>query len=344
MVILGHFIEWSGTALSPLARMLHWPSLSEWIVGFGDKGVEVFFCLSGYLITTLLIEENKNRGQISLAAFYARRCCRILPASTTYLLVAAVLGLVGVIRVSGNELVGCLAFIRNYYPRGEHWYTGHFWSLSLEEQFYMFWPSMLVLLGMKRARWFPACAIVSIVVWRSLHAGLMETPFKYRTDVRLDAIMLGALAALCINEIRKRLLPSTTAMLMATGFLYVACEISMTTFPSAARFGREIAVLAAMIITLHRPSHLFSKILELGFLKFVGRISYSLYLWQQLFFEPQRKWWWEIPIRLSAPFVLAYLSYRFIEKPMIKVGHSLSDRLTKAQSQKLPETQAAATS
>jgi peptidoglycan/LPS O-acetylase OafA/YrhL len=332
MVIAGHFIEWSGTALSPIARLLHWPSLASWMVGFGDKGVEVFFCLSGFLITTLLIEEWRTQGRISLKAFYVRRSCRILPASFAYLAVISMLALVGVIQVSGGDIFGCLAFVRNYYPAGEHWYTGHFWSLSLEEQYYMMWPGLLVLLGIRRARWVPICAIAAIVVWRGMHGELMDTPFKYRTDVRLDAIMLGALAALSIDQIRKWLKPSATLLLSAIFVGYVGCELTIGAMPSISRLGRECAVLAAMIVTVHNPAHLFSRILEAKVLRFVGRVSYSLYLWQQLFFEPYRRSWWEAPVRLLGPFVLAYLSYRFIERPLIKVGHSLSARLSSADS------------
>lgn len=324
LVVVGHGIEWSGTALSPIARLLHWPKLSEWMTGFGDKGVEVFFCLSGFLITTLLVDEFAERGRISVLAFYVRRLWRIFPPALVYLAVVSLLSLAGIISVGKAEVIACIGFVRNYLPHGEHWFTGHFWSLSVEEHFYMIWPGLIALVGFKRARWFPIVAIFAVVVWRSINADLMTTPFKYRTDVRIDAIMLGALAALAFPTVQRLVTGRGWPLLAAAAILYTGSELAVTAAPSIGRLGREVAVLAALMVGVTNPSILYSKLLEANWLRYVGRISYSLYLWQQLFFEPPRHSWFEAPIRLAAPFLCAALSYKFVERPLIKVGHRIS--------------------
>ncbi len=332
LVIVGHGVEWSGTALSPIARLLHLPNFSEWVTAFGDKGVEVFFCLSGFLITSLLVDEFADRGRISVSAFYVRRVCRIFPPSLVYLAFISVLSIAGLISVSKSEVIACIVFLRNYLPHGEHWYTGHFWSLSVEEHFYLLWPGLIALVGFKRARWYPILAICAVVVWRAMNADLMTTPFKYRTDVRIDAIMLGALAALMFPVIRKVFTGRGWQLLAAAAVLYIGSEVAISAAPSIGRLGREIAVLSALMVGVNNPGILFAKALEVNWLRYVGRISYSLYLWQEFFFKPPRQSWIEAPFRLVMPFICAALSYKFVEKPLIKVGHRLSTAILERNS------------
>src|SRR5580704_3843554 len=114
---------------------------------FGIWGVPVFFGLSGILITKLLLEEFDRTGAISLKNFYIRRAFRILPPASLYVLCVAALGLV----VSRTEFVGSLLFFRNYLPDSiAGLYTAHFWSLAVEEHFYLIWPGLLVWLGVRR--------------------------------------------------------------------------------------------------------------------------------------------------------------------------------------------------
>src|SRR5580698_2166379 len=117
----------------------------------GALGVHMFFALSGFLITYRFIEEHQQTGRIDLRAFYRRRVRRILPPAIIYLAVLAVLGAgLHLLPVSWSEIAASLFFYRNIFQGG--WYTGHFWSLSLEEQFYLVWPVILVALGAARAR------------------------------------------------------------------------------------------------------------------------------------------------------------------------------------------------
>src|SRR5271156_6059943 len=116
----------------------------------GKFGVYVFFVLSGYLITRLLLEEENAKGSINLRAFYARRALRILPPALVYLMCVSVLGLVGVFALKPWDIVPCIFFFRNL--TWGAFVTGHFWSLSIEEQFYLLWSLTLLLVRRPRSR------------------------------------------------------------------------------------------------------------------------------------------------------------------------------------------------
>jgi peptidoglycan/LPS O-acetylase OafA/YrhL len=161
-VLLDH-----GVGYSPLR---HFPK----IVAFsrtGPNGVSLFFAISGFLICSRLLEEWRAFGQVSLRGFYIRRACRILPPAMFYLVVIAILSLCGLIIVSPGEWWSCVFFFRNYLPeswisRGWGGYTVHYWSLAVEEHFYLLWPAALVLLGKVRARWFALSLALAVAGWR----------------------------------------------------------------------------------------------------------------------------------------------------------------------------------
>jgi peptidoglycan/LPS O-acetylase OafA/YrhL len=166
------------------------------VVQAGARGVDVFFALSGFLICSRLLQEQQETGRISLGAFYIRRVFRILPPFLLYLAVLAVLAAVGLLAVEGREFLSALLFTRNYIgPVREHgWYTGHFWSLAVEEHFYLLWPLLLVVCGSRRAR--PVVVLLALLVpaWHFLGDWLGLLPAGHvaqRTDTRLDALLWG---------------------------------------------------------------------------------------------------------------------------------------------------------
>jgi peptidoglycan/LPS O-acetylase OafA/YrhL len=176
---------------------------------YGAMGVDVFFGISGFLICSRLIEEHRARGRINLKGFYIRRFFRILPPYFALLTSLALLSAVGVFAISGGELLSSVLFLRNYFapaaPGG--WYTGHLWSLAVEEHFYLLWPGLLVLWGVRRARW--GCAALSLLLaaWRvaefRLQIGETLIPglgFYTRTDIRLDALLWDCWFALMVSD------------------------------------------------------------------------------------------------------------------------------------------------
>ena len=139
------------------------PSIDSFALRLGPLGVQIFFAISGYLICTLLLLESDKRP-ISLRAFYTRRVFRILPPAFTYLTVVGLLSAAGVIAVRGIDIASCIFLFANYITNG--WYVAHFWSLSVEEHFYLLWPAILAFAGWRRASHIAFAGIVAVGSWR----------------------------------------------------------------------------------------------------------------------------------------------------------------------------------
>ena len=334
-MLLDHTVAYSG--------LRHYPRLLG-LAHTGPNGVSLFFAISGFLICSRLLEEDRAFGHISLRGFYIRRGFRILPPAMAYLIVIAALSLCGLIVVSPWEWWSSVLFFRNYLPpnwirRGWGGYTEHYWSLAVEEQFYLLWPAALVLLGKARARWFALSLAISVAVWRAWDwhrhwfdrwiPGLL---FGCRTDTRLDALLLGCLAALILNDdsvranFSRRFKPwmwwLCVACYLGVQWIYLSQHLrSYSLFESA---------LLPLVVagTVYGPTTFVTTLLESGVMKWIGRLSYSLYLWQQLFSVRAVGSWFSIlqwpPLSTGMIFLCAWLSYRFIERPFIRWGHRLA--------------------
>ncbi len=275
------------------------------LVGFtrtGPNGVSLFFAISGFLICSRLLEENRAYGYISLRGFYIRRAFRIFPPALLYLAVIAILSVVGFIVVSPAELWSSAFFFRNYMPlhwisRGWGGYTVHYWSLAVEEHFYLLWPAVLVLLGLRRARWFALSLSLLVASWRmwDLHQRWFDRLipgliFGTRTDVRLDALLLGCVAALILYDDNVRAAFSHRFkpwMWWLAAASYAASQMYYLLHQSRGYSLLEASLLPLLIAgTVYGKRTFVSVVLEAPILKWIGRLSYSLYLWQQLFSVP----------------------------------------------------------
>jgi peptidoglycan/LPS O-acetylase OafA/YrhL len=122
----------------------------KYLGDFGNLGVRIFFVISGFLITSLLLEESERNGQISLRSFYFRRILRIFPAAYSFIAAIWVASAIGLLNVGVADFVSACTYTMNYlHPR--NWNLAHLWSLSIEEQFYILWPFALCLAGKRRA-------------------------------------------------------------------------------------------------------------------------------------------------------------------------------------------------
>lgn len=328
-VLLDHAV-----AYSPLQQVPWLYRLSR----TGPNGVSLFFAISGFLICSRLLEEQQVFGNISLRGFYIRRACRILPPALFYLAAIGVLSLFGVIAMTSAEWWSCVFFFRNYLPPrwiSDGWggYTVHYWSLAVEEHFYLLWPATLVLLGKLRARWFALGLALAVAGWRlwDLHRhwfdrlipGLL---FGSRTDIRLDGLLLGCLAALLLEEASIRAaftryfkiwpwLACVTAY-VASQFLQHRRSYSLL----------ESALLTSVVVgTVYDAQDWRGRLLESKAFKWVGRLSYSLYLWQQLFSVLGTRLGLptivQLPLRIGMTFLMAWVSYKVVERPLIRLGH-----------------------
>jgi peptidoglycan/LPS O-acetylase OafA/YrhL len=311
-------------------------------------GVPLFFGISGILICSRLLEERRLRGSIDLAGFYVRRFFRILPPY--FLVLAAIAGLAAVrgVDLAWSDLRACLLFYRNYVP-GENeasWYTNHFWSLAVEEHFYLLLPFLLVAFRLRRV---PAVLLAlagAVVVWRAVqrHTDVVSAEFRfltYRTDLRIDGLLLGAAAAFVLSspEARERLRgwlrPSVVVACL------IALELSpWVDMPSIHTF-IALMVPGVLLGTLLNPDCRLSRWLETAPMRWIGRMSYSLYLWQQIFLTPVRapfstklvptlvpEWMHRLPWSLAAIFACASASYYLVERPMTRIGRRLAKPAT----------------
>jgi peptidoglycan/LPS O-acetylase OafA/YrhL len=338
-VLIDHAVEYSS--------LRHFPK----IVAFsriGPNGVSLFFAISGFLICSRLLEEERSFGQVSLRGFYIRRACRILPPAMVYLIVIGILSLCSLIVVSPGEWWSSVFFFRNYLPeswinRGWGGYTVHYWSLAVEEHFYLLWPAALVLLGKARARWFALTVAVGVAAWRILDfhkhwfdrliPGLL---FGTRTDLRMDALLLGCLAALVLEEEPARAVFSRRFKFWPWA-LCVAGYIATQLLQRARTYSLlESALLSLIVVgTVYRPQTWIGRLLQSRPLKWVGRLSYSLYLWQQLFSieggGSKIGFFQRLPLNVAMIFLMAWLSYKFVERPFIRLGHRLAPPSTEGR-------------
>jgi peptidoglycan/LPS O-acetylase OafA/YrhL len=320
--------------------------LLQAISRFGEVGVEVFFAISGLLICSRLLEEEARSGQISLKSFYLRRAFRILPAAFFYLLVIAILAAFHVIPLLAVDWFGALFFFRNYVmlveylhhsPLALHWYTGHFWSLSIEEHFYLILPAVLV--GFKRMRfWVLATLALVVTLWRSVRAHFLHSSYQmnFRTDTHVDALLIPAMIALAIypvmrNEIAKKYLPAWSFP------IWVVMELGLLITRIPCYFTLQAVLIPVLILsTALHPEAIPASILECYPLRWIGWISYSLYLWQQLFFGVNfagsplgLSILRQQPFSLLALIACASFSYYVIERPLVRLGHKLSVAVTR---------------
>jgi peptidoglycan/LPS O-acetylase OafA/YrhL len=312
---------------------------------FGFLGVDLFFAISGILICTRLLEEKERKGRISLGGFYIRRIFRILPPALAYLAVVGVLGLIGTIHVGLTSWLDSLFFVNNYYianPRNPlALYTNHFWSLGIEEQFYLLLPGILFLFP-RRHTWVLAvltAASLAYPIWIYSHHALwdgMGNGFsRFRTEMRINALLFPALVAIFLRRARfNRICMIAVSPLVVVVAQGVALHLfNMIGVPSLFLLLVPCGFPFLLVGTTLHPKSLFSRFLEWAPLRFLGRISYSLYLWQQLFFidqhESSRATGW-LGMLQSKPWSLAVLiavatgSYYLLEKPLIRRGHRLA--------------------
>jgi peptidoglycan/LPS O-acetylase OafA/YrhL len=155
LVIFGHLV---GTSSFPIRTTVWAPFLAS-------VGVRVFFVVSGFLITGLLLAEREKYGSVRLSSFYFRRAFRILVPYYAFLAVAAVAARGGLIKLGPGDMAYALAYASNYHWHGT-WAFGHTWSLAVEEQFYLLWPALIVMLGVRRSMLVAGAYLAIAPCWR----------------------------------------------------------------------------------------------------------------------------------------------------------------------------------
>lgn len=319
LVIVGHAVKF------PENRPF-WFRLLFLHSGFG---VRVFFVISGFLITTLLLQERSRFGNISLRLFYARRALRILPAAFLFLACVAVLSAFGIVQVPARDWAYVLTYTVNF--TGASWAVGHLWSLSVEEQFYLAWPFLMRLASIRTCAAVAAAAVFAGIAIRAVYSftgvELIDPALRYAFPFVCGPIAMGCLLALGSDRVRE-LIGSSKLLRSGTILIFLLPLIALLDSLDLGTANRFLELLSNALVTLcvarfaFFPEDAAGRFLNSALMVWIGRLSYSLYLWQQLFlnpFSPAPFSW----IGLPAVVACASASYYGVEARFLKLRKRL---------------------
>ncbi|HWA00379.1 MAG TPA: acyltransferase [Caulobacterales bacterium] len=340
-------------AISVLLVMISHAGLGHVVPG--GLGVTVFFFISGFLITRLLLEEHDANGRISFRRFYARRFLRLGPALVVYVLLASL----AIVAVGGAFWMQDIAAALFYYANYHQIFTGFqhavalapdggavrlqspfsiLWSLAIEEHFYFLFPLTLASLApsLKRGMWLFVALLVVILAWRLFlaHAGATHDRIYMGTDTRIDSILFGVVAAVTGRLMRPERARRTRliwlACVIGVALMLVSLLARDPAFRETWRYSLQGLALTALVPALVFAPALAAprRMLEHDFIVYVGKLSYSLYLYQYLVVMlatwfcalnalPQYGWTW-IAIFVALTPLLAMASYHGVEQPFLR--------------------------
>jgi peptidoglycan/LPS O-acetylase OafA/YrhL len=316
-------------------------SLLVRLAAHGEIGVDIFFAISGFLICGLLLREYEENGDISLRRFYIRRFFRILPPYYVSLAAICAAGAFLALPFNFADVPSCLLFYRNYRPLGMDeyggFYTAHFWTLAVEEHFYLLWPMVLIAVKPKRVGKAAFLLAMLVFAWRVVegHFQLLASLFPpanllARTDARIDALLWGCLAAIYFPSIQRLVARIRFSQLWIVPLAIVLVAEKMHT--PALTLLHAVVLPVLVVSTVLQPASVLGRVLEWRPLRWIGSISYSLYLWQELFVPELHselarggfRYLQQLPWNLLAIVVCACLSRYLIEIPMTRLGHRIS--------------------
>jgi len=295
LVIAGHF---AGEGFAP-----------SFLKPYAGVGVRVFFVISGYLISAILLKEHDRTSTIGLRKFYLRRAYRIFPAALFFMLIVFA---VYWRTLRWYEMTIALLYIVNYFPRP--WVIGHLWSLSVEEQFYFLWPSVL-----KKWHQHRVAILLSVVAFAPVFTAALYY-FKLIHKVGLDTLPTVAdnLAVGCLAAVFAKRWPRIPRYVFAAFVLAVAV-IPLYDANTASRtflllfVVNPLLIVAIAGILIHVVQNPY-RILNIAPVVWVGQISYSLYLWQQPFMNARS------PLRygIFGALAVACVSFYLVERPFLR--------------------------
>jgi peptidoglycan/LPS O-acetylase OafA/YrhL len=323
-------------ALRALAATLVLVYHAKWLDG-GYIGVDIFYVISGYLITGLLIRELEVRQTIALLEFYARRTKRLLPSSFLVILTTGVVGYLALpasARQSfGRDLIAASTYISNFlFALWENDYQNldatpspfiHFWSLAVEEQFYIFWPFFILLLfkiGKSRAVFYGVLTTLCVSFLFSLYLTERAPIWSfYILPTRAWELAAGALLVF-LPELKKH-----RPVLALASFVVITCATVIfnetTPFPGTAAIA-PVAATVLLIATRDKWPPLFNTVANSAAVQWLGAISYPLYLWHwpvlviPAIYMGQELSLLQIFGLLALTAILADLTHRYVESPL----------------------------
>jgi peptidoglycan/LPS O-acetylase OafA/YrhL len=297
----------------------HWAELryhSDVAGAFANLGVRIFFIISGYLITTLLLKEHAKTSTLQLREFYVRRAYRILPAAFVFMLPVFV--------IFWRELrwyhIAAAALYLANFDFSHPWFLGHLWSLSVEEQFYFLWPSVLKKWHRHRVAILAGMVVLAPLFRIACHLAGLHGRADETFPAVADILAMGCLLAIFAPRLpkigMKIKVQWAAPMLLAVAFVpvyngllrfHVTPLLLFVLWPLM-----HLSIAGLLLHVVERPY----RVLNIRPVMWLGKISYSLYLWQQLFLygEHARPWYFVV-----FALALASASYYFVEQPMLRL-------------------------
>lgn len=307
---------------------------------FGNLGVRVFFVISGFLITGLLLKEIAKTEKIDLLKFYFRRTLRIFPPYYFYLLVILGASLLGFIAVPLISFLSPATYTSNYFNPA-NWYLGHTWSLSVEEQFYLILPGVLLLLGIRKTKFFLcfvflASPFIRVFLYKMFGDETTWMPKGFQSN--MDALAIGCLLSLFYRELHQnkfyqKFLTSKVVFILPIAILV----LNLLTDRPIIFYGFSISMMNLLIaISLDwmviNYDSFAGKIMNSKLMVTLGMMSYSIYLWQQLFFNPENpSVLTKTPFNFIGLIVTTLISYYLVEKYSLKLRQNLETRFFKKE-------------
>jgi peptidoglycan/LPS O-acetylase OafA/YrhL len=320
----------------------------------GYLGVDIFFTLSGFLITTLLLQEHARSGTINWTEFYARRALRLLPAATATIIVC---GLATTLTIPERHRLSASLFVLAVFLYAGNWAAirgyhqgllGHTWSLSIEEQFYLVWPlvlkRLLRLISVRTLFWALTATATAAIVYRLVSAarGAGGRYLYLGTDMHGDPLLIGCAAAcwlswwgcapcttgVATSSLRWRVLALVAFAVTAASLIAVDLQAYFTHLVSTSCVAVATAVV---ILEIFMPGSYLERVLNVRPLVWVGKRSYALYLWHYpIFLLGNALWSFQMEFRPEnvvpcwlLSLLVADLSFRFIERPALRLKSRL---------------------
>jgi peptidoglycan/LPS O-acetylase OafA/YrhL len=315
----------------------------RFVVGNGMHGVAVFFVISGYLITTILLRELANTHSISLRRFYFRRTLRIFPPYYAFLVVMGLLWTGHVIKLDLTSYVAAATYTWALNPHATSALLTHAWSLSIEELFYLLWPLCLLLLYPTRRtlHWvigailfFPVLRVALYFLLPSLRGHEF-----YMVQGWADTMLVGCLLALVrqrkdFEEWHSRVLKGWMVVLAGFVAFYMSPLVMLSLPKRAAGFYANAvnpsllaaATAAIVLYLITRTRSMAAGILNQPVIRHIGVLSYSLYLWQQMFMMHQLHFYW---VGYICAFLAAETSFWLVERPSLRLRTRLESRASR---------------
>lgn len=313
----------------------------------GSTAVEAFFVLSGFLITRLLITEQMATGRVSIKNFMIRRTLRIAPLYCAFLLLASLLHLAGNHVATWASLRYAYFYCYNFIPYNlGTGFLEHTWSLAVEEHFYLIWPSVFVVLFQRDRRLVISLLSLSILGSLLLHYAFAQSHYSAEywvsrwTFISGYNLAAGCLVAILIHSgdrpaffsaILKAPVSLLAGLLLYTNSLYLHSGDGFVD-NVVSEYLRTAGITLGIAWLFLNQESLMAKVLEYPPLKYVGLISYGIYMYQGLFLstgpqrDPSSDWPPDQSVGMVLLVITAPLSYYFFERPFLQLKHRYSHR------------------